>query len=565
MKPPFRIDVSPPALALGAAAYFVLACNGRFWSELVASRAGLSISTIAFLAGTLAVLTAGHYLLLAAVSFRYVLKPLLTLVFVLNAVVVYFGARFDVTVDPSMMRNVFQTDARETAELLTPVLALYLVAYAVLPAAAVWFVRFGPPRGWAGVRQRLLFVAGAAGVLAAGGFLWFGEYASFFRDNHRARYLITPANYVVSSVRVMLDNGRAIGPRTPVGEDAVLGPSWASRTRPALFVLVVGETARAQNFSLNGYARDTNPELRARRVVNFPQVEACGTSTADALPCMFSRFARRDYDDAKGLGHESLLDVVRRAGFRVVWLDNNSGCKGICQGVESLQLDSLPDPRLCPDGECRDEILLDKAQEIAAQTPGNLLLVLHQKGSHGPAYFRRYPPAFERFTPPCRSASFSDCTVDEIRNAYDNTILYTDHVLGRLIDWLGAGGGPGGSAGGGTGAGAVAGAGAGAGTGAAATHDTALLYVSDHGESLGENGLFLHGLPFSIAPETQTRVPMVAWISPGFAASFGIDRAALERTAAEPASHDNLFHSVLGVLDIRTAVYERELDLFAGR
>ena len=165
------------------------------------------------------------------------------------------------------------------------------------------------------------------------------------------------------------------------------------------------------------------------------------------------------------------------------------------------------------------------------------MLVLHTLGNHGPAYFRRYPEAFRRFTPTCDDEDLSKCSREQIANSYDNALLYTDHVLARGIDLLEA---------------------------LAPRYDTALLYVSDHGESLGENGLYLHGLPYSIAPQEQTRVPMVMWLSPGFAARTALDAACLRTAAQRPATHDNLFHTVLGLLDVRTTIRDDTLDLTAA-
>ncbi|HEU5162114.1 MAG TPA: sulfatase-like hydrolase/transferase, partial [Thermoanaerobaculia bacterium] len=304
---------------------------------------------------------------------------------------------------------------------------------------------------------------------------------------------------------------------------------------PVLFVIVVGEKARAAEFWLDGYNRETNPDLRQDKVINFPHVDACATSTADSLPCMFSSFAKSDFDAEKGRRYESLLDVVQHAGMRVIWRDNNSGCKHVCDGVVTQLLDKEQIAGVCQGGECFDEVLLEGWDELAAGDD-NLLVVLHQKGSHGPAYYKRYPKEFERFTPACKSEDFDQCTQEEIRNAYDNSILYTDHVLGQVIARLAA----------------------------SRDRDTAMLYVSDHGESLGENGLYLHGLPMAIAPDTQKHVPMVLWMSPGFASRFEIDAEELTARASRPYSHDNLFHSVLGILDIRTRVYDPALDFTHG-
>ncbi|WP_415246253.1 phosphoethanolamine transferase [Thauera sp.] len=165
------------------------------------------------------------------------------------------------------------------------------------------------------------------------------------------------------------------------------------------------------------------------------------------------------------------------------------------------------------------------------------MLVLHQLGNHGPAYFRRHPESFRRFTPSCDQDELSKCSREQILNSYDNALLYTDHVLARTIDLLEE---------------------------LDKQYDTAMIYVSDHGESLGENGLYLHGLPYSIAPDEQIKVPMVMWFSSGFAARNRLDQECLRAQTAQAASHDNLFHTVLGLLDVDTSVRDGALDLAAA-
>jgi lipid A ethanolaminephosphotransferase len=355
------------------------------------------------------------------------------------------------------------------------------------------------------------------------------------RNRKEVRYLITPGNVVASLVGNTFGRGQRSGPKIVVGADAK-APPLAAGSRPSLVVLVVGETARAQNFSLNGYPRATNPQLAQRNVINFPQATACGTSTEVSLPCMFSPYGRARYDEGAILESESVLHVLARAGVGVVWRDNQSGCKGVCEGLPSQQLDRSPMPGLCEDGQCFDEILLEGMDRVLRDRRGNLLVVMHQLGSHGPAYFKRYPASMKQFTPACETDDLRQCNPADIVNAYDNTLLYTDFFLGKVIDFLAR---------------------------AQETRDTAMLYVSDHGESLGEAGLYLHGMPYAIAPDVQTRVPFVIWLSPAFKAAKHIDEPCLQSRAQKPVSHDNLFHSMLGVFDVRTSVYDGTLDLFA--
>lgn len=531
MKRP-RIELSPPALALAVAAFFVLFANGGFWKSILAGRGIANPSTWVFGLTTAALLLSVHFALLVPFTWRRLLQPFLTVLLIANAVAVHYMDRFNVIFDSSMMRNIVQTDVREASELITPGLFVSIFLFGVLPAALVWMVRLEDEPLKAAFRRRAIYVAAAAMLLVGAALVSYKSYASFFRNHREARYMVPPLSFIASGVGVALESMRTPeGPRIPVGEDASLGPRWKEQGRPVLFVLVVGETARAAQYSLNGYGRETDPNLRKNGVINFPHVEACATSTADSLPCMFSSFARSDFNAAKGRRYESLLDVVQYAGFRVVWRDNNSGCKHACDGVVTQLLDKEQIDGVCQGGECFDQVLLEGWDELTAK-PGNLLVVLHQKGSHGPAYYKRYPKAFERFTPACKSEDFDQCTPDEIRNAYDNTILYSDYILGQVIERLAA----------------------------TREYDTAMLFVSDHGESLGEHGLYLHGLPSAIAPDTQKHVPLMIWMSPGFASRFRIDRGELAARASAQYSHDNLFHSVLGMLDIRTSVYDPALD-----
>ncbi|MBI2214778.1 MAG: phosphoethanolamine transferase [Acidobacteria bacterium] len=533
-----RIRISPETLVAVATVYFALACNSRFWSRFAASSGSGGTRTAIAVFAALVLVAGIHALLLLPFSSRHLLKPALAVLFAANAVAIHSIETFGVYVDASMIRNVLQTDAAEATELVSWGLARYLLLYAIVPGVVLLRIELVSAPLPRAVRRRALFLACAVAALGVAGLISFKEMSSFFRNDREARYLITPGNYVVSLVSVGLAEGRAAAnERTPIGTDASLGSTWRSGERPMLLVLVVGETARAESFSLNGYGRETNPRLRAvPGLINFSDVSACGTSTAVSLPCMFSPFGRTSPKAKRAREFESLLDVVRRAGLEVTWLDNNSGCKGVCDGVESAIVGRGDWAPSCSTDECFDEVLL-AGVDAKIGSGRSALLVLHQKGSHGPAYYRRYPSAFERFTPSCRSDDFADCTRDEIRNAYDNSILYTDHVLAEVIERLDA---------------------------ASGGVDTAMLYVSDHGESLGENGIYLHGLPYSMAPSAQTRVPMIFWASPQFAARLPMRLGELARAASSRHhSHDNLFHSVLGALDVRTEIYDARLDVFA--
>jgi lipid A ethanolaminephosphotransferase len=534
----FSIHASVEQVLLATALFWALAANRLFVVGALKDRLWTEPRDWGFALALVVLLTALHYLLLALLANRWTAKPLLALLIVATAFATHFMQAFGVYLDPSMLRNVLRTDVAEARELFSWGLALHLLAYGVLPLLLLWRVRFVHRPWLRATLVRLGSMALAVAVFVATLMAVFQPVASLMRNHKEMRYLITPGNYLWSAGTVLAEQMHgADQPRQAIGLDARPGPTWAARQRPLLVVLVVGETARAANWGLNGYARQTTPELARLPVINFRDVTSCGTNTEVSVPCMFAPVGRRDYDAARIRGSESLLHLLARAGVAVHWSDNQSGCKGVCAGLPQDELVKINPPGLCSDGRCLDEALLVGLDERLAAARGTQFLVLHMLGNHGPSYFRRYPSAFARFQPACEKDDLQLCSREEVVNAYDNALLYTDHVLARLIGKL---------------------------QGAAARVDSAVLFASDHGESLGENNLYLHGLPYAIAPDVQKHVPMVMWLSGGLPAAEGLDLDCLRRRAALPASHDNLFHTVLGLLDVKTALYDPAWDLAQG-
>lgn len=484
--------------------------------------------------------------LLSLLAWPRVFRPLVTVLVLVSAFNTHFMWQYGVVIDPTMLANVAQTDAREVRDLLS----LRLLGTVLLVAGPpLWWIWRRPVAWgrWLPQSGRNLLGAAVAlllllGVVLAG----YQGLASLMRNHKPLRYMINPLNSVYAATRLAADQlpkqARAL---KPVGEDAQLGARYAQQPRPPLLMVVVGETARAQNWGLNGYARATTPVLaqwQAKGLVNFPDVRSCGTNTQVSVPCIFSPLTREQGGDQTA-EHQNLLDVLQRAGLAVLWLDNQSGCKGVCDRVPNASTRDLKLPGLCDGGECFDEAMLHRLDErIAALDPQRrargVVLVLHQMGSHGPAYFKRTPAARKAFLPECTSNTLSECPPEQLLNAYDNTVAYTDHFLGQTLQWLQTQADQG-------------------------AYDTGLLYFSDHGESLGEKGLYLHGVPYAFAPEQQTRVPMVTWLSAGLQQRSGVQADCLREQAAQPLSHDHVFHSVLGLMDVKSAVHDPALDLYA--
>ena len=535
----FARRISAPFLTLAVALLLASAGNLTFWSTLTRATGGLTFENLPLLLGAFVIVVLFFNACLTLATFRFVVKPVLIVLVLSAASASYFIANYGVVIDKAMIQNVFETDTREAAELFSWHMVVTVGLLGLLPAFLIARANVGFPQGLRGLLKRAGIAGASLAVAVLLLVLFFKSLAPAVREHRELRFLLTPTNTIQALHGYLRAKWSTPVVVAPLGRDAMKGPAWAGQQRRTVTILVVGETARAANFSLNGYKRETNPLLaRQPGLINFSQVSSCGTATAVSVPCVFSALGREHYSEAKASSQEGLLDVLSHAGFQVLWRDNNSGCKGVCArvGFEDLSQATPGDPT-CEGDECHDERLLAGLPELIRKSSGDMVIVLHQKGSHGPAYARRYPKGFGRFGPVCDTNEFEKCSRESIAAAYDNTILYTDYFLSKTIDLLRQ-------------------------TASNEGVDTAMLYFSDHGESLGENNMYLHGAPYLFAPSEQTRVPMMLWMSDGFSARFKIDRTCLMARRNQPISHDNVFHSVLGMLDVNTAVLNPKLDLF---
>jgi lipid A ethanolaminephosphotransferase len=546
--------LSTVALTALVSLWCLVALNAEFWGRVGQLRPPASLGDAAFLASLALLAFVVINLFLSVLTLvRPLAKPLLALVALVGALASYFVLAYGVLIDKTMIRNVFETDAVESAELVNFKLIAYVALLGLLPAIVVlrWPLARLPWRRE--LLQRLGVLAAslaAVGLIAA---FFYQDHASLLRNHRELRHVLVPVNWIAGVGSHVGELTRKPLPYEPIGDGARTGARFAAPAaagaagaaaaqgaaadRPFVLVVVVGETARAANFGLAGYARQTTPGLaKAPGLVYFTEVSSCGTSTAISVPCMFSDLGREGFSPQRARARDNLIDILGKAGWERRWHGNNTSCKGVCRDVAELRADPKAHPALCKPGQpCVDGAMFaDFERGLGALAPRQVI-VLHMLGSHGPGYHLRHPPDFFKFEPACRQTDFSKCKVEEVVNAYDNTLLYTDHLLTGAIDALGR---------------------------LSPQVDSAMIYVSDHGESLGENGLFLHAMPYAVAPRVQTHVPMFFWASPGAADRLGIDMACVAARRATPLSHDNLFHSVLGLLDVQTAARKPALDLF---
>lgn len=516
--------------------FLLLFANTRFWQIALASISpGFAMSSVLFVVCLGAVLFVLIMLLVLPLGFGPLLKPWLIVLLLVSACAAYFMHGYGSVIDRLALQSVAETDLSEASEWLSWRMLWTLLGLWLLPSALLLWVRIEPRPGKRELWSRLKLILACALLLPLAALLSGKHIASTVRNHKELRYLMNPVSVLSAALSYVHAARAAHGVAAqPIGQDARRVGPMATGVKPLLLVLLVGESARASSFALDGYERPTNPELSRLPIVNFPDVRSCGTDTTVSLPCMFSRLDRSDYSEAAAAARQNLLDVLAHAGFDIRWYDNNTGSKGIAARFPQVDLSGSADKRYCTYG-CVDGLLVNALRERLHALSRDSVVVLHTKGSHGPAYYLRYPPAFDRFRPACETNELQRCTREQILNAYDNSILYTDHVIANTIDMLAAD----------------------------AKIDSAVIYVSDHGESTGEHGLYLHGAPYLIAPDNQTRVPMVLWLSEGLRARRGLDLACLRRQASRPMSHDNLFDLVLGLLDVRTAIHRPAFDPIA--
>ncbi|MEH4264206.1 phosphoethanolamine transferase EptA [Klebsiella aerogenes] len=469
-------------------------------------------------------------------SFLKLDRVVISLFILLSASAQYFIWTFGVVIDRSMIANIFDTTPAESFALLSTQMVIVLGLSGLLMVLVAWWIKVRKPASfWRGAAMRLLNIAVSALLIVLVAALFYKDYASVFRNNKELVKSLSPSNSIVALNSWYAHNRMDNLPLVKIGEDAKQKAVMHNGARKNLTIVVLGETSRAENFSLGGYDRETNPRLKQDDVVYFPKTTSCGTATAVSVPCMFSNMPRAHYDEELAHHQEGVLDILQRAGVQVLWNDNDGGCKGACDRVPHQNVTNLNLSGECIDGECYDDVLFHNLDSYIDNLQQDGIIVLHTIGSHGPTYYNRYPAEFKKFTPTCDTNEIQSCAQQQLTNTYDNTILYVDYVVDKAIKLLQS---------------------------KQDKFTTSLVYLSDHGESLGEDGVYLHGLPYSIAPDTQKHVPMLLWLSPDYQQRYGVSSQCLQQQAkTNDYSQDNLFSTLLGLLGVDTREYQAKDDL----
>ena len=525
------IKLTANQLLILVSLYFALVLNQPFLSGFMGAIVKLEQYQWLFLLSVPVLLFNLMVLLLSLFSLRFVMKPALIILTLASTLVFYGTLNYGVVFDYGMIENSVETNSSEALSYLNAEVMMFFFFVGVLPAAFIALVRinYQPLLKESLQRLKLLTVSVCAVCLIA--YAFYPSYSAVARNNNYLKKYIVPSQYLSSGYKYVRDSLFY----RDMTFDILDEKPKLSAVEPGVkrvTVMVVGETARAKNFSHNGYSKATNQFTQPYDVVSFQDMTSCGTATAVSVPCMFSSLQRDNFDRRIADNQQNLVDLVALAGVDVLWVDNN-GCKDVCKRVNTINIDVTQNSPFCDGEYCQDGILLKPLREkLSNLTSDSTLIVLHMMGSHGPTYFKRYPNENIIFTPECARSDIQNCSAEQLTNTYDNTIAYTDFVLSQVINSL---------------------------TILPDNVEASMLYVSDHGESLGESGAYLHGFPYALSPIEQRDIPMLVWLS-----KQQTQQQCLKTIAHEQAfNHDNIFHSMLGLLNVESTSYQQALDIFS--
>ena len=527
-----------------SALYFAVVVNVPFYKELKSIFSSLEDVKTGFVISIPLLLFFALNVVFSLFAWPRITKPFFVILVLISSVVCYAGYNYGVMFDKNMITNIVETDVGEASAYLSSYAfvwllvigvapAIFMIRCSILPAGKLWLPLIRDK-----IISIILSLIGIAIIFA----FYYQDYASVGRNNSYLRKLIIPTQYGYSLSGYVKERFfSAPIPYVNVGEDAKQSDLALhhSKNNPNLLVFVVGETARAQNYQANGYTRPTNPYTASQDVISFRDVTSCGTATAISVPCMFSLSPRESFNRHRAEYQDNVIDILKRAGVDILWKENDGGDKGVAKNIKKIEIDRRRKDELCNGSTCYDMALVENINKDINEMKGNRVIFLHLIGSHGPTYFQRYPKEMAYFQPDCARSDIENCEKENIINSYDNTIRYTDYVLSKVIETLKE---------------------------KSDQYNTAMMYVSDHGESLGENGVYLHGLPYRFAPDYQKKVPLMVWLSDGFKQAKSLNASCLQEKAIQKGyySHDNIFHSLLGVMDIETRVYQPNSDIFSS-
>ncbi|WP_010432095.1 phosphoethanolamine transferase [Vibrio cyclitrophicus] len=533
-----RLNMSINKLPFVLALYYLLVINLPISRELFNILSASKAESIGFIISIPFFFLAAFNFIFQVFNWPIFAKAFFILLLLTSSLVSYSMFSYGIFVDYGMIENVFETNSGEAASYLSLYSIFWFVLMGGIPSLVLLLTNL-ERESWKdfaiwksiGLLSSLIVIAIIAG-------LFYKDYVSIGRNNSHLKKMIIPTEYVASTVKYI--NNTYIKEPIPyqeIGLDAQLKPETKQAEKPTLLVFVLGETARVYNYQYYGYEKETNTHTKPYNPIFFSDVQSCGTATAVSVPCMFSNMNRSNYDRDKAYNQDNVVDIMNRAGIHSIWREHDGGDKAVAHRIKEMTLVAKDSDPLCNNDVCYDTAMLESFEQDTQDLKQDSIIFYHISGSHGPTYYERYPEEHRKFMPDCPRSDIENCTKEQVLNTYDNTILYTDFFLSQAIKKLEK---------------------------LTDKYNVALMYISDHGESLGENGVYLHGMPYSLAPKEQTHVPMILWMSDDFATEKGLSDTCLRKEGKEQSfSHDNLFDSLLGLMDVQTKEYREEQDIFA--
>ncbi|MCW8996462.1 MAG: phosphoethanolamine--lipid A transferase [Psychromonas sp.] len=525
-----RFECSSNQFVIYISLFFTFVLNFTFLSKASQIIMQLDNYSLGFLLSVPVVLFC-----LLAIFFTLFTVPFLGRLFVLVITIIsifvfYSSITYGTVFDYGMIQNTLETNSGEALSYLNwhsfSVISLMIVGVVVF----LLKIKIVFKRPLKELLSKVLFIVCLLSVIGIIGKFYYADYSATGRNNNYIQKEIIPLEFIDGGY-TFIRNTYFRAPKVFKVLDKAPELITAG-SKPKVTILVVGETARAKNFNYSGYPRQTNAYTQNYGVTYFSNVSSCGTATAVSVPCMFSAQTHDSFSRVETDHQQNLLDIEKLAGADVLWVENDGGCKGVCNRQATVTVKPEENKQFCDGTSCMDEILLAKLQTKLnnIQAPSTFI-VLHEMGSHGPTYFKRYPDNMRKFMPDCQQSDIQNCTAEELVNTYDNTILYSDFVHAQILEMLDS---------------------------YSQRYDLAFVYVSDHGESLGENGAYLHGFPYAFAPDEQTHVPMYFW------ASYKQDefKRCLSGEQDSKLSQDNIFHSMIGLTGVQTKALNPNLNIF---
>ena len=449
---------------------------------------------------------------------RKVARVLLAILLLINATAVYFIFTYSVIIDSTTIENVFNTRYSEASGFFSWSLWLSMFVFGVLPALYCLLqpIVFGKAKKMLIYCGSSLAIVLAIAAMNINQTLWIGQHDTELGG------LLQPWSYIVNTIRV------ASSKHDKQAEEIKLPDGKITDDEKAVVVLVIGESARKANFQLYGYQRETNPLLSQQKTLKVFQANSCATYTTAGTKAILEPKASDDL-------YELLPNYAFRTGVDVSWRTSNWGEPPI--HIDEYVTDNELRKQYSCEDEKHDAVLYKGLRErIESSKKNKVLIILHTSTSHGPNYAEKYPKEFEFYKPVAKNVEESEKNVNMLVNAYDNTIRYTDYLLDSLIKTLQS----------------------------MPEWKSAMIFISDHGESLGENKMFMHGIPMKLAPKVQYEIPFLVWISDNFREYKNISNKQEVSEDELPAVLEQhyIFHSVLNLLSIQSPAYDKKFDIF---